>query len=139
MVRHIIVILSLVQCLASNNNNNNNNTYATILFYYSTPLKSNVQQIVRKQMAEVRLTAWISCVRYCGGNYNSHQAPEANCSFSEWVYVNDSDRKIWYYLISIVVFKTTTMGMVCVFEMVFIEMKLLYKCFCLLINNDKKN
>ena len=54
MVQHIIVILSLVQCLASNNNNNN--TYATIL-YYSTPLKSNVQQIFRKQMGEIGLTA----------------------------------------------------------------------------------
>ena len=36
------------------------------------------------------------------------------------------------------VFKTTDMGMVCVFQMVFIEMKLMYKCFYLKINNDKK-
>ena len=54
----------------------------------------NVGVNILKKMGEVRLTAWISCVRYNGGNYNSYLAPEANCSFSEWVYVNDSDRKI---------------------------------------------
>ena len=37
------------------------------------------------------------------------------------------------------VFRTTDMGMVCVFQMVFIEMKLMYKCFYLKINNDKKS
>ena len=44
-------------------------------------------------MGEVRLTARISCVRFSAGNENSYLAPEANYSFSEWVYVIDTDRK----------------------------------------------
>ena len=41
---------------------------------------------IKKKMGEGRLAAWISNVRFSAGN-------EANCSFSEWVYVNDTDRK----------------------------------------------
>ena len=48
---------------------------------------------ILKKMGEVRLTAWISCVRFSARNENSYLAPEANYSFSEWVYVNDTDRK----------------------------------------------
>ena len=44
-------------------------------------------------MGEVRLTARISCVRFSAGNENSYLAPEANYSFNEWMYVNDTDRK----------------------------------------------
>ena len=48
---------------------------------------------IKKKMGEGRLAAWISNVRFSARNENSYLAPEANCSFSEWVYVNDTDRK----------------------------------------------
>ena len=96
MDRHIIVKLSLAQCLTSNNNNNiyrNDTSFKHTSQMGARLLKSDIQHILKKKMGEGRLAAWISNVRFSAGNENSYLAPEANCSFSEWVYVNDTDRK----------------------------------------------
>ena len=130
MDRHIIMKLSLAQCFASNNNTYRNDS----LFKHASQmsarlLKSDLQHILKK-MGEFRSIAWISSVRHSAGNENSYLAPEVNYFFSEWVYVNDTDRK-YNFSILIVVFETIDMGMVWIFQIVFNEMKLMYKCFYL--------
>ena len=83
----------------SASNNNNKDTYRNdTLFKHASqmsarPLKSNVQHLLKKKiLGKVRLTAWILCVRFSGGNYNSYRAPEATYSFSEWVLMTPTEK-----------------------------------------------